>query len=115
MKFFFIVEWILPYMIQTKHMKELIFDGDITLDEVFAQNRLMFYIALLDAIEKAVLHADTLAVDVMKFVINGDSYTINLNRSKFQDALYKALQYFESEEAYEQCLRCVALLGLAIV
>ncbi len=96
-------------------MKELKFDGDFTLDEVFDQNRLMFYSALLDAIEMAALHAEINTVDVMKFVINGDSYTVNLNRSKFQGALYKALQLFESEEAYEQCVRCVALLGLAIV
>jgi hypothetical protein len=96
-------------------MKELTVDGDFTLDKVFDQNRLLFYSALLDAIEMAALHADIDIVDVMKFVINGDSYSVDLNRSKFQGALYKALQLFEYEEAYEYCVRCVALLGLAIV
>lgn len=91
-------------------MVALEFTGNITLDEIFKQNRKLIYDQVYLSISKN-LSSD--GVNVIKISINEIDYSIFLEKSKFIGALTNAIKFYESDEQqeYELCKKCIDLIA----
>jgi hypothetical protein len=95
-------------------MGTLIFNGEITLDQAFSQNKDIIYNKVFSEIEKHYLDAAINTVHIINISINENDYTINLPRTKFVSALNNARKFYEKIEDYEKCQVCVDITNKLI-
>jgi hypothetical protein len=92
-------------------MQSLKFNGDITLDEVFNQHRILIYNNVLDAIQKNYKDPAIEEIKIVTITLNNIEYSINLSRSKFVSGLENAISFYEAAEEYEKCQSCVDIIN----
>jgi hypothetical protein len=92
-------------------MPSLKFDGNITLEEIFVQHKTLVYDSVVQAIGSCYDDPLVEEVDILSISINGTDHTINLNRSKFIDALHNAIEFFQRREEYEKCQACLIMIN----
>ena len=92
-------------------MASLKFNGEITLEEVFSQNKIFIYDNVLSAIEKNYKDADIDESHVVQISINSIEYSIKLSRDKYIGALEGAIIFYEKSEAYEKCQLCLNIIN----
>lgn len=91
-------------------MTSLKFSGDVTLDDVFNQNKITIYDNVLKAISEAYRDTSIDEVKVITIEINQVEYSINLARSKFISSLENAIHFYEKLEFYEKCQACLDII-----
>ncbi len=92
-------------------MRNLKFQGDIALDEVFNSHKIEIYDNILASIGDHYLDESLTEVTIVKISINEIEYTINLSRDKFISALGGAISFYESFEEYEKCAKCLKIIN----
>lgn len=92
-------------------MKNLKFQGDIALDEIFNSHKIEIYDNILNSITSNYLDKNKNEIAVVKISINEIDYTINLSRDKFIGALNGAITFYESHEEYEKCAQCLKIIN----
>lgn len=92
-------------------MGTLIFNGEITLDQAFSQNKDIIYEKVFSEIRKHYLDESISTIHIINISINDTDYTINLPRTKFVSALRNALKFYEKIEEYEKCQTCLDMIN----
>jgi hypothetical protein len=92
-------------------MASLKFKGEITLDEVFSQNKIFIYDNVLASIEKSYKNLKIDETHVVQISINEIEYSIKLSRDKYVGALEGAILFYESAEEYEKCQLCLNIIN----
>lgn len=92
-------------------MASLKFNGEITLDEVFSQNKIFIYDNVLTAIAKSYKNTKVDETDVVQISINEIEYSIKLSRDKYVGALEGAILFYEKTEDYEKCQQCLNIIN----
>jgi hypothetical protein len=87
-------------------MRQLKFNGDVTLDEVFNRNKVSIYDKIVESIQKSYKDPSVAEIRVVSIVINETEYSIGLVRSKFVSCLESAMNFYIGLEEYEKCLVC---------
>jgi hypothetical protein len=91
-------------------MTSLKFNGDISLEEVYSQNREIICDSLLKSIFEVYTDNSIKEIDVVKISINEVEYLITLGRTKFVSALEQAISFYENREEYEKCQECLNII-----
>ena len=92
-------------------MQNLKYNGDISLDRIFSDNRQLIYGQILEAIDKSYLDPNLEITPIIKITINDDEYAINLTRDRFINSLEKVIKFYEETEEYEKCAKCVVIIN----
>lgn len=92
-------------------MASLKFNGEITLEEVFSQHKILIYDNVLSAIEKNYDDLKLNEIAIIKITINEVEYSIKLSREKYVGALESAILFYEKEEEYEKCQACLNIIN----
>lgn len=92
-------------------MQNLKYSGDISIDQIFSDNRHLIYGQILDAIDKSYLDPTLEITPIIKITINDDEYAINLTRERFIPSLEKVIKFYEETEEYEKCAKCVTIIN----
>ena len=87
------------------------FNGNITIDEVFSQNKSIIYDNVLKKIGESHLDQSVTEVKVITITINKVEYSITLGRDKFIASLENAISFYESVEEYEKCQECLNIIS----
>lgn len=96
-------------------MKRLEFCGDITLEEIYEQNKDVIYDQVIESISGVVDNEKELdRIEVMEFDRGGTLFTIDLKTYQFIPVLQSAIEYYAdpSVEKYELCKRCKDLIDI---
>jgi hypothetical protein len=96
-------------------MKRLEFQGDITLEDIYEQNKDIIYTQILESISEVVDNKKELdRIEVMEFDKNGTLFTIDLKTYQFIPVLQSAIEYYAdpSVEKYELCKKCKDLIDI---
>ena len=90
------------------------FLGDITLEEIYEQNKEIIYSSFIEEIRKVANDITVDRIEVMEFKKNGVKFTIDLKRVQFIDALNSAIDYYVNPavENYEKCNECKEIINL---
>lgn len=92
-------------------MASLKFNGEITLEEVFSQNKSFIYDKVITAIGKSYKDLKINETPIIQISINEIEYSINLNRDKYLGALESAISFYEKTEEYEKCQLCLNIIS----
>lgn len=92
-------------------MKELEFLGEVSLEEIYNQNKELIYSSFITEIIKVKNDTSIKHIEVLEFKRDDVRFVIDLKRDQFKDALNKAIEYFLSVEAYERCTECKDLIN----
>ena len=93
-----------------KSMASLKFNGEITLEEVFQQNKILIYDRVLLAIKKSYKELDIDETPIVQISINEVEYSIKLSKDKYLGALEGAISFYEKIEEYEKCQQCLDII-----
>lgn len=91
-------------------MTSLNFSGDITLDDVFSQHRIIIYDNVVEAIQANFENLELDEITAVKIMINRVEYSVRLSRSKFVSSLKSAISFYEKIEEYEKCQKCLDII-----
>ena len=91
-------------------MASLKFTGEISLEEVYSQNRDLIYDSLVKSIQGVYLDPKINDIQVVKIEINNLEYSIKLDRNKFVVALENVIAFYEELEEYEKCQNCLDII-----
>lgn len=91
-------------------MTSLKFNGDITLEEIFDQHKLVIYDKIVESIFKNYKNKKINEINVINITINDFEYSITLTRSKFINCLENAISAYEKIEQYEKCKECLDVI-----
>ena len=92
-------------------MALLNFTGDISIEQVFVQNKHIIYDLLLKTINENYLDSKKNKIKVLTININEFEHSIEISRDKFISALNNAIVEFEADEEYEKCKRCIDIIS----
>lgn len=92
-------------------MASLKFNGEITLEEVFNQNKIFIYDKVIKAIEKSYDDSSVEETPIVQISINEIEYSIKLGKEKYLGALESAIVFYEKLEEYEKCQRCLNIIN----
>lgn len=92
-------------------MKKLEFLGEITLEEIYEQNKELIYSSFITEIQKVANDLSIKRIEVMEFKKNGVKFAIDLKRDQFNSALNSAIDFFIEVESYEKCKECKDLIN----
>ena len=92
-------------------MTSLKFNGDITLEEIFDQHKLVIYDKIVESIFKNYKNKKVNEINVINITINDFEYSITLTRSKFINCLENAISAYEKIEQYEKCKECLEVVN----
>jgi hypothetical protein len=96
-------------------MTSLKFNGDITLDEIFSQHKLVIYDKIVESIFQNYKNKKIDEITVISIAINDFEYSVTLTREKFVTCLENAIIAYEKIEEYEKCKRCLDVINELII
>ena len=91
-------------------MTSLKFTGEVSLEEIYAQNKSIIYDSLFKSIKKSYKNKSVQEIEVIKISINDIEYSIKLNREKFISSLESIISFYEETEEYENCQTCLNMI-----
>ena len=91
-------------------MTSLKFTGEVSLEEIYAQNKSIIYDSLFKSIKKSYKNETVQEIEVIKISINEIEYSIKLGRDRFIPSLESIISFYEETEEYEKCQTCLNMI-----